>query len=79
MEDTLIALYCIVDEFVKEFYPEWEKSLLEQGIKKRHRPSQISPAEIMTIIIFFHSIRFRDFKTYYTRKENQKGKAEQGF
>lgn len=66
MEDTLTALYCVVDEFMKEFYPAWEASLLEQGMKKRRRSSQISPAEIMTIAIYFHSTRFRDFKTYYT-------------
>ena len=67
MEDTLTSLYCIVDEFVKEFYPEWEKSLLAQGLRKRRRPSKMTPAEVMTIVIFFHAIRFRDFKTYYTR------------
>ncbi|MCD6040201.1 MAG: hypothetical protein K0S27_1601, partial [Gammaproteobacteria bacterium] len=33
MEDTLIVLYCIVDSFCKEFYPEWEKQLLKQGLK----------------------------------------------
>ena len=66
MEDTLITLFCIVDEFFNEFYPEWEKTLISQGIKKRRRPSKISPSEIMTIFIYFHVLRFRDFKTYYT-------------
>jgi hypothetical protein len=65
MEDTLLTLYCLVDEFCKDFYPEWEKTLISQGVIKRRRPSKISPAEIMTILIFFHRIRFRDFKTYY--------------
>ena len=67
MDDTLVILFCIVDEFCKEFYPKWQKTLLTQGVIKRLRPSKISPAEIMTIIIFFHIVRFRDFKTYYTR------------
>ncbi|MCD6039812.1 MAG: hypothetical protein K0S27_1212 [Gammaproteobacteria bacterium] len=35
MEDTLIVLYCIVDNFCKEFYPDWEKQLLLQGLKKK--------------------------------------------
>lgn len=65
MEDTLISLFCIVDEFCKEFYPEWEKTLLSQGTIKRRRISKISPAEIIAIVIFFHMVRFRDFKTYY--------------
>ena len=67
MEDTLIILFCIVDEFCKEFYPEWEKTLISQGVKRRRRPSKISPSEIMTIFIYFHMLRFRNFKTYYTR------------
>ena len=65
MEDTLVILYCLVDEFCKEFYPQWEKTLLAQGLIKRRRPSNLSPAEIMTLLIFFHIVRFRDFKTYY--------------
>ena len=67
MEDTLIILFCIVDEFCNEFYPEWEKTLITQGLKKRRRPSGIAPSEIITIFIYFHMLRFRDFKTYYTR------------
>jgi hypothetical protein len=67
IEDTLIVLYCIVDSFCKEFYPEWEKQLLKQGLKKRRTPSRLSPSEIMTLVIYFHIVRFRDFKTYYTR------------
>lgn len=41
-------------------------TLMAQGTIKRRRPSKIPPAEIMTIITFFHMLRFRDFKTYYT-------------
>lgn len=67
MEDTLIVLYCIVDSFCKEFYPEWEKQLLRQGLKKRRTPSRVCPSEIMAIVIYFHMLLFRDFKTYYTR------------
>jgi len=40
MEDTLITLFCVVDEFCKEFYPEWEKSLIIHGLKKRRTPSR---------------------------------------
>src|SRR5690348_6760909 len=67
MEDTLVTLFCLVDEFCIEFYPTWEKTLIIQGLKKRRRQSRISPSEIMTIFIYFHMSRFRDFKTYYTR------------
>lgn len=67
MEDTLVTLFCLVDEFCIEFYPMWEKTLVMQGLKKRRRQSRIAPSEIMTIFIYFHMSRFRDFKTYYTR------------
>jgi hypothetical protein len=66
MDDNLIVLFCIVDEFCNEFYPEWEKILISQGMKKRRRTSKIAPSEIITIFIYFHVLRFRDFKTYYT-------------
>lgn len=67
MEDTLLMLFCVVDDFCKEFYPEWEKNLITQRLKKRRTPSRLSPSEIITIFIYFHMLRFRDFKTYYTR------------
>jgi hypothetical protein len=65
MNDTLLILFCLVDDFCKEFCPEWEKTLLAQKIKKRKRPSRIHASEIITIFVYFHVVRFRDFKTYY--------------
>lgn len=67
MDNTLIELFCFVDDFCKIFYPEWEKHLVEVGLKKRCKLSRLAPSEIMTIFIYFHIIRFRDFKTYYLR------------
>lgn len=66
MEDTLIILFTLVDDFSKEFIPEWEKHLLTQGLIKRRRSCQLSPSEIMTIYIHFHQSHYRDFKNYYT-------------
>jgi hypothetical protein len=65
MEETLLFLYCLVDEFCEEFLPLWEKHLLLSRLKKRHRKSQLSPAEIMTIVIHFHQSHYRTFKHYY--------------
>lgn len=39
---------------------------MAEGLKKRRKPSRIAPSEIMTLVIYFHIVRFRDFKTYYT-------------
>ncbi|MBS0350609.1 MAG: hypothetical protein JSR33_05370 [Proteobacteria bacterium] len=38
MDDTLLVLFCAVDEFCQLFMPEWEKHLLQQGVKKTPHP-----------------------------------------
>ena len=64
---SLLELFCHVDDFWLRFGPEWERELLETGAKRRRRASQLCPSEIMTIMIYFHQMRYRDFKTYYTQ------------
>lgn len=65
MEDTLLVLYCFVDDFWKSYGSLWEKTCIESGTKKRNRAGQLSPSEIMTIYIHFHQSHYRDFKNYY--------------
>ena len=62
--DNLVELFCIVDDFGKEFFPEFEKAQLEFGLTRKQKPCSLSPSEIMVIMIYFHQLRFRDFKTY---------------
>jgi Transposase DDE domain len=63
---SLLELFVDVDDFCQIFLPIWYKRLLSDGSKKRLRKGQLSISEIMTIIIYFHQSRYRDFKTYYT-------------
>ncbi len=63
---SLLELFCHVDDFWQSFAPMWEEELLGSGIKQRRRRGNLHPSEIMTILIHFHQMRFRDFKTYYT-------------
>jgi hypothetical protein len=63
---SLLELFVDVDDFCQLFLPIWHKRLLSDGSKKRLRKGQLSISEIMTIIIYFHQSRYRDFKTYYT-------------
>jgi hypothetical protein len=63
---SLLELFVDVDDFCQIFLPIWQKRLLSDGSKKRLRKGQLSISEIMTIIIYFHQSRYRDFKTYYT-------------
>lgn len=62
---NLIELYCDVDDFFKVFLKRWNKQLISSGEKRRLRLSRLSISEIVTILIFFHASRFRDFKHYY--------------
>ena len=62
---SLEQLYCIVDDFCKIFMPSWKKYLIKSGVNQRNRKNQLTPSEIMTIMIHFHQSRFRNFKMYY--------------
>ncbi len=61
---TIDELYCNIADFNQVFYPEWEKTLLESGDKKRRRQGVMSPSELMTILIKFHQSHYKDFKSY---------------
>lgn len=39
--------------------------LLTNGSKRRRRFTQLSLAEIMTLVVLFHQLRFRQFKVFY--------------
>lgn len=65
MEIKLTELFINVDDFCKEFMPEWQKFLLKLGKIKRQRKNKLSTSEIITIAIHFHQSNFRNFKNYY--------------
>ncbi len=39
--------------------------MLQAGSKKRRRPPALSLAELMTLVVLFHQLRFRQFKSFY--------------
>lgn len=70
----LISIFCDVDDFCKEFEPEWRKILIEnqdRGLigdkKRRNRKTELSLSEAITIVTMFHKTRHRTFKDYYNR------------
>ena len=63
---SLLELFVSVDDFCQIFLPVWEQKLMSDGSKKRRRSGQLSLSEIMTILIYFHQSRYRNFKAYYT-------------
>jgi transposase len=62
---SLLELYCHVDTFCHTFLPMWHHELHIHGQQRRNRPGQLAMSEVLTILIHFHQMRFRDFKTYY--------------
>ena len=62
---SLLELYCGVDDLWQAFKPEWQREQLASGSRQRQRDGRLCASEIMTIMIYFHQMRYRDFKTYY--------------
>jgi hypothetical protein len=65
--DKIIEIFCIADDFCKEFEQEIKKHQIEKSTqhKRRNRPKRLSDSEIITILLCFHFGTFRNFKHYY--------------
>ena len=61
---SVLELFCDVDDFMVSFAPKLKATQIAAG-KQRHRPGQLWPSEIMTILIHFHQSHYRTFKAYY--------------
>lgn len=64
-ENKLVEIFCHIDDFTKVFINELQTRQLTDGERKRIKPSSLSESEIMTILVYFHIMRYRDFKHYY--------------
>lgn len=64
----LVTLFYCIDEFCKDYEPQWQQSLLDNGLKQRRTTCRLSLPEILTITIFFHLSGYRMFKWYYERE-----------
>jgi hypothetical protein len=62
---SLEELFCQIDDWCKQFEPQWQKTLLPKGTQKRHRRRALCLSEIMTIVVAFHQQPYRNFKHYY--------------
>jgi transposase len=63
--DSLTELFCLIDDFCRVFEPAFEQQLLASGQRKRRRRCELSLAELMTLTVLFHQLRFRQFKAFY--------------
>jgi len=48
--NSLLELFCDVDDFCQSFLPIWDQHLLSCGEKKRRRSRSLTISEIMTIL-----------------------------
>lgn len=65
-EDKVTEIFCIADDFCKVFDAQMENYTIKSNLKRKyHRESTMSKAEIMVIIILFHSSGFRCLKHFY--------------
>ena len=74
--ESLLVLFCDVDDFCKEFLPAWNRQQLASGQKQRQRARSLTTSEIMTILIAFHQSHYRDFKAYYCEQVLKSWRAE---
>ena len=62
---NLTELFCNIDDFWKNFEKLWKEKLLTQGKLEPKREPGLFPSEVMTVIILFHIVGYRNFKTFY--------------
>lgn len=67
--DKIIEIFCIVDDFCKEFEKVKSGHVLpeESNKKRRNRSFNLSDSEVITLLIFFHAGQFRNLKHFYTQ------------
>jgi len=74
--DSLLVLFCDVDDFCQVFLPIWNGQLLASGQKHRQRDRSLSTSEVMTILIAFHQSHYRDFKAFYREQVLKSWRSE---
>lgn len=74
--NSLLELFCHVDDFWQRFRPWWYEQLVTSGQRQRIRESQLCESEIMTILIRFHQSHYRHFKAFYTEYVQQHWQRE---
>lgn len=63
--NQLIKTFCKIDDFCNEYEIMCRKYLTYNEYKKTIPRTSMALSEIMTILVRFHTSRFRDFKSYY--------------
>lgn len=61
----IVTLFCRIDDFCQSFEPSFKQKLLAEKPRQRKRKERLSLSEVMSIIVYFHTSGYRNFKQYY--------------
>ena len=64
----IVTIFCEIDDFCLAFEPVFREKLLADKVRQRNRAMRMQLSEVMTIIVYFHSSGYRNFKTYYLER-----------
>lgn len=68
-EDKVTEIFCLADDFCKFFDIQMAKYTIKSEKKRKyHREGKMSRAEVMLILILFHSSGYRCLKHFYLEK-----------
>ena len=62
--ESLTELFCLMDDFCRHFEPAWQRRQLASGTRQRRRRGALSLSELMTLVVLFPQLRFRQFKRF---------------
>ena len=68
MLDRLVETFCEFDDFCTSIKTQWEALLITDGkkLERKHGPDcGLIDSEIMTLLVLYHSSRFKTFKAFY--------------
>lgn len=64
----IVTIFCEIDDFCLAFEPVFREKLLTAKVRQRNRAMKMQLSEVLTIIVYFHSSGYRNFKTYYLER-----------
>jgi len=65
IENEFIEIFCHIDDFNQIFINVLRTHQVTDGTRKLIKSGRLDESEIMTIVIYFHLMHYRDFKHYY--------------
>ena len=70
----IVTLFCEIDDFCTQLEPWLKTQLL--ATRQRERESRMHLSEVMTILVWFHVVGYRNFKQFYRHEVGKHLRAE---